>query len=591
MTSRAGSDVTHQVQRPRDLINAPASYVLFARSWWAIFALVIGVTALRLVYLAWFNRYTLIEDEAHYWEWSRHLDWSYYTKGPGVALVIRASTALLGDTVFAVRLPAVLASMVVTFAIAALAADAGGDRRAGFLAALCVLCAPIFQVSSILMTIDGPYVACWAVACWAAWRALARGSSWAWATLGFALAIGFLFKYTIVLLPPGIVLFAWMRRRELVLHNHWRRWALFGAFLAIVGTLPIVVWNAQHDWVTFKHLLGHVGMSGGDVSPSSEGLLRWNPVWTLEFVGIQIGMLGALLFLALYSALEAIRRRRSEPAAWGGRLFLICLSLPILVFYLGVTLFTRVEGNWPMAGFVTLLALSGWGVLDAMDRVKHLTALWQDMPKETRPRWGVFRKKPQLHRQVVWHISVILGVLAGALMFRLDLAAPIVDGLVSSVSRVAGRVGVGSGRELKVVPLGRMTGAIAVASEVEARLTLLAQQTGKQSFVIAQHYGVASQLAFYLPGQPTIYCSSSLMGGRMTQYDLWAETDLRRVGSLQGRPAVLLGGRQHQWDQVFERVEPIGTIWRDHKGGPERDPKERREAFLGFGYRGFGVEE
>src|SRR5262249_18463378 len=36
-------------------------------------------------------------DEAHYWEWSRHLDWSYYSKGPLVAYVIAGGRALLGQ--------------------------------------------------------------------------------------------------------------------------------------------------------------------------------------------------------------------------------------------------------------------------------------------------------------------------------------------------------------------------------------------------------------------------------------------------------------------------------------------------------------
>jgi hypothetical protein len=29
--------------------------------------------------------FDLAPDEAHYWDWSRHLDWSYYSKGPLVA--------------------------------------------------------------------------------------------------------------------------------------------------------------------------------------------------------------------------------------------------------------------------------------------------------------------------------------------------------------------------------------------------------------------------------------------------------------------------------------------------------------------------
>src|SRR4029434_6896258 len=36
-------------------------------------------------------------DEAHYWDWSRQLDLSYYSKGPLVAYIIRASCAVVGD--------------------------------------------------------------------------------------------------------------------------------------------------------------------------------------------------------------------------------------------------------------------------------------------------------------------------------------------------------------------------------------------------------------------------------------------------------------------------------------------------------------
>src|SRR5215211_8099456 len=47
-------------------------------------------------------------DEAQYWDWSRQLDWSYYSKGPLVAYIIRASCWVFGqDTMPAVRFPAV----------------------------------------------------------------------------------------------------------------------------------------------------------------------------------------------------------------------------------------------------------------------------------------------------------------------------------------------------------------------------------------------------------------------------------------------------------------------------------------------------
>src|SRR5262245_57768479 len=75
---------------------------------YAAFMLVVAVTVLRLVCLANFCPLDLAPDEAYYWDWSRRLDWSYHSKGPLVAWLIRLSCEALGNTVFAVRLPAVL---------------------------------------------------------------------------------------------------------------------------------------------------------------------------------------------------------------------------------------------------------------------------------------------------------------------------------------------------------------------------------------------------------------------------------------------------------------------------------------------------
>src|SRR5688500_3091200 len=70
----------------------------------------------RVAYLAPACPLDLAPDEAHYWDWSRHLDWSYYSKGPLVAWLIRLSCELAGpwserhtgSLAFAVRLPAVI---------------------------------------------------------------------------------------------------------------------------------------------------------------------------------------------------------------------------------------------------------------------------------------------------------------------------------------------------------------------------------------------------------------------------------------------------------------------------------------------------
>src|SRR6516225_8996632 len=89
-----------------------------ARWRWRILALllILAAATLHVVYLAYECPLDLAPDEAHYWDWSRRLDWSYYSKGPLVAWLIRAgcdlwgewSWRLCGNEALAVRLPAVL---------------------------------------------------------------------------------------------------------------------------------------------------------------------------------------------------------------------------------------------------------------------------------------------------------------------------------------------------------------------------------------------------------------------------------------------------------------------------------------------------
>jgi hypothetical protein len=549
----------------------------WAGSWAAILLLVGAVTALRIVYILWLCPYDLIEDEAHYWEWGRRLDWSYYSKGPGVALLIAAATDLLGTTAGTVRLPAALCGGIATLAVAGLAADATGDRRIGFLAAAATLLTPIFQLQALLMTIDGPYVACWAVGSWAAWRALQRSSRSAWLVLGIAIGAGFLFKYTILLLPPSILAYAILRRKKLNCARGALRWAMFSAAFAMLGALPVVIWNAQNDWPTIHHLLGHLGMPGGDV-PAGRHVRGWNYQWrwTLSFLGGQLALVGAPLVLGVYSAVVAIRRRKGEPEAWGGRLFLLCLWAPMMLFYLAVSLFTEVEGNWPVAGYVGMLALCGWGALDAAQERRARTVAWRALPRP-RPWRGIFRRRPQLHRHVAWQIAVIGGLVVGIGSLRLDLLTAL---------PVTGHNWTWRGQERRpLIPIGRLMGASQMGAHVALLADDLRRAGGGEPMIIAQHYGRASQLAFY--GAPTgdsdpdalrpiVYSSSSFMAGRQTQYDYWEDTDLTDP-ALRGRNGVLVGATRQQWEHLFDRVEPIGPL--------AGETKPNREAFLGYGFR------
>src|SRR5262249_13150162 len=129
--------------------------------------------------------------------WSERLDWSYYSKGPGIAAVIRGGTALFGNNEFGIRMFSPLFALGTALLLAGLAPRLYGNAAPLWAAGL-VSVIPIFNVGGILMTIDGPSMFFWVAAMCCVWLALERsprGLVW-WVVAGLCIALGFLCKYT-----------------------------------------------------------------------------------------------------------------------------------------------------------------------------------------------------------------------------------------------------------------------------------------------------------------------------------------------------------------------------------------------------------
>jgi hypothetical protein len=495
------------------------------------------VTAFRLCVLAFLSPYGLIEDEAHYWEWSRHLDWSYYSKGPGVAWIIAATTSVLGDTELGVRLGAPLFSAIATLAVAGLAADATGSPRARPYAAVCFMAAPFILGASMFLTIDMPFIAFWALAAWAGWHALRRDVWSAWLLLGLMIGLGFLVKYTMLLIIPGLAAFALLQRRP-----RRRLWPLaMGVGVLVVCALPVVVWNNRHDWPTVRHLLGHLGVAGGDQPPPPNE--AYSPLWTLEYLALQLAIAGPALVVSIVVAWRMLRDR-ARRARSPGIVYLVCCAVPVLLFYLGVSFLTRVEANWSVAAHATLLGVAGYGIAKGHRAFR--------IRGRVRPDHGL---------RMLWHSTVVIGLVGtvGLAVPSWLVRLPLVGGMIPEGRYGAGRI---------------------MARHAERLVHDLRRETGLEPMVITSHYGLAGVLAFYMDGHPTVSCASAHLGGRKTQYDYWPETDLSDLRGRRARPAVLIGGPDADWGRAFDRVgESIHLVG---------DPETNRTAVLAYGFKGFG---
>jgi undecaprenyl-diphosphatase len=422
------------------------------------------VTALRIAYLAW-GGLDLSPDEAHYWEWSRRLDLSYYSKGPLIAYLIAGLTAVFGTSAFGIRLGAVLLSLVGAWIIYRLGRELYGRSEPGALAVVGLQLTPLVWAGSLLTTIDSPFIVAWTLALWALHRALAGGSAGAWLLFGLAVGVGSLAKYTMLFALPGLALYLWLApesRRSLR-----SRGPIVALVAALVALTPVLAWNLRTGWVTARHV-------------ASQGRGRGFTLEHLaEFLGSQILVLtplvAALLAWGLWVGVREGFLRRREPYR-----LLLAFAVPVLAFYLGVGLQGKVQANWAAAAYPPL-ALATAGLL-----------------VERRALLGESRRRTQT-RLLVAAAVLALGFCAlGHFMSHLDLPRRL-----DPTARLRGWA-----------ELGRAVG-----------LTVEGMPDPARTFLVSNRYQVASELAFYVPGRPPAYNFN--LGRRLNQYDFWEGPDSR----------------------------------------------------------------
>src|SRR5438132_282021 len=216
----------------------------------AVWFFIIALTVVRLSMLATKD---LEFDEAHYWMWSERLAPAYFSKGPGIAFAIRAGTAIFGANEFGVRLWSPLLAAGTSLLLFYFAKRLF-DENAGLWAVVALNVTPIFSVGAFLMTTDSLSLFFWTAAMFAFWLACERSPqfSFYWPVTGLLIGLGFLCRYTNALeLVCVMLVLAFAPRLRQEFKKAGLYW-LLGIF--VLCTIPPIVWNAQHAWITLAHL-------------------------------------------------------------------------------------------------------------------------------------------------------------------------------------------------------------------------------------------------------------------------------------------------------------------------------------------------
>lgn len=370
-------------------------------------------------------------DEAYYYLYTQNLNLSYFDHPPLVALTAGIGVWLTGAvTPFTIRIGGVLLYTGTLIFVYLTSRRLFSDRAATLTLAIFTTI-PIFQIAFGILTLpDNALMFFWAACLWVAAieffpkpdqptsqlknDQLIYQPTYRLALIGLCVGLAFLGKYHGVLLGGGLVLFCLLSRR----HRPalFSGWTLAAIALFAITISPVLIWNAQHEWASFR-------FQGGRAVPSTGYNFERLLVTFLVAVGYLFPSFGFPLWWtslratgrSVKSIIRAIRQPQSKSSELSELddlpspdsalldqkyLLILCVSVPIFFGFTFLGGFIQILPAWPMPGFFGATLLLG-------ERASRLQI-----------------KRPQFIRNWLWGSGVVILplILIGLLHVHLGIA-------------------------------------------------------------------------------------------------------------------------------------------------------------------------
>ncbi len=307
--------------------------------------LLIGISTLLRIF--WASVTPFGNDEVYYFLYALYPDWSYFDHPPIVGLLVRLTTLNLWlDSEVFVRLGGILVAALNTYLLYDLTRRIASHTAAYTVAVLYNACLYTSLIAGVFILPDSPQVLFWVLGI----RQLVYlahlpketqlGKEIVWFGLWVALAV--LCKYHGAFLGIGLATYMVLFRRAWLASPY----LYAAAGIALLGTLPILYWNAQHDFVSFGFHTERIDARGTTFQPK---------YFFTELAGQILYQNPVVYFLIVVTLIARIKQ-----GGWQAyEKALLSTALPLWLVFTSFALFRKTLPHWTGPAFLPLLVLTG----------------------------------------------------------------------------------------------------------------------------------------------------------------------------------------------------------------------------------------
>ncbi|MBD1859880.1 MULTISPECIES: ArnT family glycosyltransferase [Leptolyngbya] len=292
-------------------------------------------------------------DEAYYYLYTLHPALSYFDHPPLVALVTAIGIWLTGDvSQFSIRVGSLLLFPATLYFLYRATVQLF-SVRVGLITLAIASVIPIFQLGFGTFTLpDSPLMFFWALTLWVgAIEFFPKQSeyqpTYRVALIGLLVGLACLGKYHGFLLGFGLLGFCITSRKHWVVFRS--PWTILSFVLFLAAFSPVLYWNAQHDWVSFRFQ-----------SDRSIPDRAYNPLQALN-----VAMMAALyLFPTFGLPLWFVSIREIVSVLKSGftksiHSFILWNAAPVFLIFTFIGGYQQILPGWTMPGFFSVTPLLG----------------------------------------------------------------------------------------------------------------------------------------------------------------------------------------------------------------------------------------